>query len=246
MNRALGTLASPTYPTLGALLGAVNTHGWNEATAAWNAATNIRMYANQNWTSTAHGSNIQFWGVPDGSVNLAIWVKMTSGGILPGADSAYTLGDATPLYWSNLFTDRVTLNSTAYLDGGNAGRIGVTGTIDSYTITGGGAITLNGIAGPTYGRLISDTTYGLQVLTGATQKIAFFGGTPVVRAAAYTQTYSTANRTVANITYAAPSGGATVDTQCRASLAQLAADCVNLRQLISSLIDDEQGYGLAT
>jgi hypothetical protein len=57
---------------------------------------------------------------------------------------------------------------------------------------------------------------------------------------AYTQTYSTADRTHANSTYVAPSGGATQDAEGRASLAQLAVDVVDLKQLVNALIDDLQ------
>ena len=46
----------------------------------------------------------------------------------PQADSTYTLGTSA-LYWSNTYTDRLYLNSTAYLDGGTAGAIGITGLV---------------------------------------------------------------------------------------------------------------------
>lgn len=72
-----------------------------------------------------------------------------------------------------------------------------------------------------------------------------FGVAPVARRDAYTQTYSTADRTVANGTYSAPSGGTTVDTQARASLAQLAADFLGLKKNVNALIDDEQALGFA-
>lgn len=61
---------------------------------------------------------------------------------------------------------------------------------------------------------------------------------------AYTQTYSTADRTHANSTYAAPSGGGTQDAEARASLAQLAVDVADLKQLVNALIDDMQTLGL--
>lgn len=71
-----------------------------------------------------------------------------------------------------------------------------------------------------------------------------YGVTPATRPTAYTQTYSTTTKTHANSTYVAPSGGATVDTQCRASLAQLAVDVVVLKNLINSVIDDLQSLGV--
>lgn len=60
----------------------------------------------------------------------------------------------------------------------------------------------------------------------------------------FTQTYATATLTHANSTYAAPSGGATQDAEGRASLAQLAVDVANLKQVVNSLIDTLQDQGL--
>ncbi len=61
----------------------------------------------------------------------------------PQADSTYTLGTSS-LYWSNTYTDRLYLNSTAYLDGATAGIIGVTGglIINGQTEIGGGLVVL--------------------------------------------------------------------------------------------------------
>jgi hypothetical protein len=87
-------------------------------------------------------------------------------------------------------------------------------------------------------------------------KISFFGAPVVERAAAYNQTYVTASRTVANptftnlVTTAATNVvpyGFTTQAQADAiatKVNQLAADVVILRQLINSLIDDSQAYGL--
>lgn len=87
---------------------------------------------------------------------------------------------------------------------------------------------------------------GLRIeASGTAPMIGFLGANAVARPSAYTQTYSTADKTHANSTYAAPSGGATVDTQCRASLAQLATDVVDVKQLINAVIDDLQALGLA-
>lgn len=48
-----------------------------------------------------------------------------------------------------------------------------------------------------------NTTTGSKIGTGATQKLGFFGATPVVQPSTYTQTYATAARTVASATAAA-------------------------------------------
>ena len=52
----------------------------------------------------------------------------------PQANSTYTLGTSS-LYWSNTYTDRLYLNSTAYLDGGTAGAVGITGNVGIGTTT---------------------------------------------------------------------------------------------------------------
>jgi len=103
----------------------------------------------------------------------------------------------------------------------------------------------------------SGTVFEVGESTFGTQEIAFFGATPVVQAAAYTQTFSTASRTVSNptftnlVTTAATNVtpyGFTTAAQADAiatKVNQLAADVVILRQLINSLIDDAQAYGLA-
>ena len=100
----------------------------------------------------------------------------------------------------------------------------------------------------------------LQVKTatpGGARQMAFYGVTPVVRAAAYTQTFPTASRTVSNPTFTNLATTAATNvtpwgfsTQAQADdiatkVNQLAADVVILRQLINSLIDDSQAYGLA-
>jgi hypothetical protein len=74
--------------------------------------------------------------------------------------------------------------------------------------------------------------------------LGFFGLAGGTRASVYTQTYSTTTKTHSNSTYAAPSGGATIDANARTSLGQLAADVTVVKNLINSVIDDLQAYGL--
>lgn len=52
----------------------------------------------------------------------------TTASLRPNSDSATRLG-APSQYWSNTYTDRLYLNSTAYLDGGTAGLINITGDL---------------------------------------------------------------------------------------------------------------------
>ena len=48
--------------------------------------------------------------------------------LLPATTATYSLGDSSH-YYSNAYTTRLYLNSTAYLDGGTAGAVGITGNV---------------------------------------------------------------------------------------------------------------------
>lgn len=112
------------------------------------------------------------------------------------------------------------------------------------------------------------STTGTQIGTASTQKLGFFGATPVVQRSAYTQTYATADKTHANPTATAltdnTAGTANTTLQAltglvyaddveaiRNNYADLAAsnnaiiaDVADLKQLVNALIDDLQALGL--
>ncbi len=107
-----------------------------------------------------------------------------------------------------------------------------------------------------------DLEPGIDVDPGG--KLGFFGADPVVQPAAYTQTYSTATRTVTAATAVAVTladGAGTNDgtaaaitdvatakaaiQELNATITALVADQLVLRKLINSLIDDLQALGLA-
>jgi hypothetical protein len=103
--------------------------------------------------------------------------------------------------------------------------------------------------------LVFGSTTGAKL--GATgDKIGFLGATPVVRPGAYTQTYSTASRTVPAATSAAvATTAATLSaygyTQAQADAIPVAinaveADLSALKQVVNALIDDHQALGLAS
>lgn len=108
---------------------------------------------------------------------------------------------------------------------------------------------------------------GSALIAGSTGQIGVFGATPASRTAAYTQTYSTADRTHANFTSATltDSSGGTANTTVAAVVAgtdlttnatindnfadltaqhnALRVDLEDLKQLVNSMIDDMQTYG---
>lgn len=109
----------------------------------------------------------------------------------------------------------------------------------------------------------TDSAESLTILSAATQKLAFFGVTPVVQGTAYTQTYSTGDKTIANPTAATLTvtdgagtndgtiGAITDNASTIAAVQELAnqinklvADNLDLRQAITSIIDDLQAFGL--
>lgn len=118
--------------------------------------------------------------------------------------------------------------------------------------------------------IVVDTTTGTKIGTATTQKLGFFNATPVVQRSAYTQTYSTADKTHANPTAVAltDNSGGTANTTIQAlsdgttyandvaairnNFADLAAsdnaiivDLADLKQLVNSVIDDLQALGFA-
>lgn len=83
-------------------------------------------------------SNLYFGYSLNDAAYTYLWRFNTGGvaiphcNIRPNADSTYNLGTSS-FYWSNTFTDRVTVNSTAYWDGASAGVLAGTGAL---TLTG--------------------------------------------------------------------------------------------------------------
>jgi len=118
------------------------------------------------------------------------------------------------------------------------------------TIDGAGDITI-----AEGGDLILGTTTGTKIGTATTQKLGFFNATPVVQPTAYTQTYSTASKTVPAATASNPPAGGTgatagaYDTAVNrdamiTSLTNNIADVLALKKVVNSLIDDLQALGL--
>lgn len=92
-------------------------------------------------------------------------------------------------------------------------------------------------------------------LAHAGSNVGFYGVTAAARPAAYTQTYATASRTHNNLTATNPPAGGTgatagaYDTAAHrdamiTSLTNLIADVTNLKQVVNSIIDDDQTLGL--
>ena len=105
------------------------------ARTALNTTSARTITGTTNQVTVTNGDGVS--GNPTLSLPSAITTPgtLTTTGVLsPSADSTYTLGTSS-LYWSNTYTDRLYLNSTAYLDGGTAGAVGITGNVGIGTTT---------------------------------------------------------------------------------------------------------------
>lgn len=156
----------------------------------------------------------------------------------------------------------------------NGGPVTITGGAGENNGTGG-AVTLTGGAsdgaGGTGGSInlasgapAGGTDGSINIQTVTTGKVGFFGATAVVRQSAYTQTYSTADKTHANptataLTNANGTADGTLDDvtgshsqtilnnnfkECTTGINALILDLADLKQLVNSVIDDLQAYGL--
>lgn len=83
----------------------------NGVNIVYNSSANVLNFVNGNTGSTINS------------------LDRDTGSFYPGTDSAQTLGTSS-LYWSNTYTDRLYVNSTAYIDGGTAGVATLTGRLD--------------------------------------------------------------------------------------------------------------------
>lgn len=103
--------------------------------------------------------------------------------------------------------------------------------------------------------IILNATTGTKIGTATTQKLGFFNATPIVQRAAWTQTYSTADKTVANpLAAAVATTAATNSTPYGFAQAQadaivtainnLVLDMADTKQAVNALIDDLQALGL--
>lgn len=130
-------------------------------------------------------------------------------------------------------------------------------TQPNLIIADGGGVTIpRGALGLADGSDIgTGVTTGTKIASGTTQKIGFWGATPIVRPSAFTQTYATASKTHANLTASNPPAGGTgtaaggYNTAANrdlmiASLTNAIADIVNLKQVVNAIIDDLQLEGL--
>ena len=136
-------------------LAAYNTNGILTQTAA-DTFTGRTITGTTNQVTVTNGDGVS--GNPTLSLPSAITTPGSltiTGHTSPQADSTYTLGTSS-LYWSNTYTDRLYLNSTAYLDGSTAGEIKGTGIFTADNIKRGTGFP-NGVVTASVGTIYVDT-----------------------------------------------------------------------------------------
>jgi len=198
--RTRGTLISPTAVQTGdeifSFLGAAHDgtdlqypaeikFKVDAAVSAGNIPTSVGIYSGANSANRSMNLQVNSSGTTQTKI------------LAPFTDSTYTLGTSSR-YWSNTYTDRLYLNSTAYLDGGTAGRIAFTGHLASASnygsdlgTTGGAFATVRagvfradyavGLAFAAGSNIQMDTATGTKIGTATAQKIGFWNATPVVQ-----------------------------------------------------------------
>lgn len=178
---------------------------------------------------------------PDGNITVAGTATITGAQTFTGAAT---------------FNGAVTLTSTLDLTGSGATVLG-----GALTVTGAqtftGATTHNGDV--TFGdakNIIVNATTGTKIGTATTQKLGFFNATPVAQPSAYTQTFSTADKTHAADGSVDLATTATTQTSPWGFATQAQGDAIatqfnllrttvgDVKQLVNSVIDDLQALGL--
>jgi hypothetical protein len=151
-----------------------------------------------------------------------------------------------------------------------SGVVSIEGDLDvSGSITSSGGLEAGSDADIDTLTVSGDVNFDGSVLPGlfatdqSADKLGFFGATPVVKGSNYTQTYSTADKTHANPTASTLTvadgagtndntiGAITADASVIAAVQEivdevnkLIADVADVKQLVNSVIDDLQLFGL--
>ena len=141
---------------------------------------------------------IRNYAVPQ---TFRIYRTTTAGNNGSNGPHSSNIFERVELKWRSTGNFEAVLGTSFGISGGSPrGLILATSDIDRVTIAAGGAITVADGLPINFG-----ATSGTQLWISGGQKIGFWGATPVVRPTAVTT----------------PSGGATIDSECRASLSDL-------------------------
>lgn len=155
------------------------------------------LFANTTGTSNAAIGYQALYSNTTGSYNAAI-------GYLAGryhADGVTALQDPENSIYigynaqgkDNADSNSIVIGYQAIGKGANTVVLGNTSHTATYLY---GVLTLVSNISLTAANIVTDTTTGIKIGTATTQKLGFWNATPVVQPSAYTQTYSTADKTL--------------------------------------------------
>lgn len=247
-----------------------------ETTSNVAVANAYGMYVRLDNVSTAGSTVAMYQGIhlaaPVGSVTAkySLYIEDLAGMVILGDGNDIMLGSTTGTKIGYLATEKLAffgatpiVQPLATADLGTVlSNLGLRAAGTAYPITTSGAVQFTGgVTISTTNLTITDkdivlsTGTGTKIGTSATQKLGFFNATPIVRGTAFTQTYSTASHTHADVTQlAAPAGGTGTaaggwDTAANRNLAITSinaakTDIANIKQVLNALIDDLQALGL--
>lgn len=197
------------------------------------------------------------------TTNIARWLILGGGGFIANLDNTYDIGNnASTFRPRNLFLGTSISVGTTPAVAGDV-RLANTAIIAWRNNANGADIT--GID-KTSGDIIRlSPGNGAVQIGGSSATIGFYGVTAAARPSAYTQTYATATRTHANMTSSDLTGIASSTTgsaltepdaiyvqatwqtnmrRIQDQFVALRADVLNLKQVVNSVIDDDQILGL--
>jgi hypothetical protein len=147
LRRANGTSASPSQVTSGQAVGALSSFGYHD-TAAFHTSAGAIIYfvAAENFTSTAHGTNIQLWTTPTTSttsvkrvcIEASGEVTLEAGSHLQTSGAGFKIGTATSQkigFWNATpVVQQTTASTSATVVGGGGTTVTQTDTFDGYTL----------------------------------------------------------------------------------------------------------------
>jgi hypothetical protein len=112
-RRADGTRAAPTAVQSGDELGTFNAWGYGATSYGTTGTVRMSVFANENWSDTAHGSRMTFSATPNGSTTLTDYFTLYGAGhiAVSGTAPALTSCGTTPAIAGNDIAGEVTMGT---------------------------------------------------------------------------------------------------------------------------------------
>lgn len=219
------------------------------------------------WPGVGTGQTVEIGNTTDATAIQITSASVAMGNQTATTTNAFGLQIGTVTYTSTTNTRTITNSAAIYIQAAPVASTNVTVTNGPYSIwVDAGTSRFDGnldFSPSDSTNIVLGTGTGTKIGTATTQKLGFFNATPIVQPSAYTQTYSTADKTHANPTAATLTmadgagtndntiGAITADASVVAAFQEvvdevnkLIADVADAKQLANSLIDDLQSLGL--